>query len=120
MDEVDGMSSGDRGGIKALIDLLKTSHIPVICICNDRSSPKLRSLANYCLDLRFRRPTAAQIANKLMPILKQEGFDISMPSLEKLVTSTRNDIRQTLNMLQFWNVEHSKLSFEEVAKRYFG
>lgn len=55
MDEVDGMSAGDRGGMAELIVLLKKTKIPVICICNDRSSIKVRSLANYCLDIRFRR-----------------------------------------------------------------
>lgn len=55
MDEVDGMSSGDRGGMAELISYLKKTKIPIICICNDRSSIKVRSLANYCLDIRFRR-----------------------------------------------------------------
>ena len=38
MDEVDGMSAGDRGGISDLIDTIKRSKIPIICICNDRYS----------------------------------------------------------------------------------
>src|SRR6185437_12339540 len=55
MDEVDGMSAGDRGGMAELIALIKQSKVPIICCCNDRSSPKIRSLANHCLDLRLRR-----------------------------------------------------------------
>lgn len=55
MDEVDGMSSGDRGGMAELIQLIKKTRTPIICCCNDRSSPKVRNLANYCVDLRFRR-----------------------------------------------------------------
>lgn len=55
MDEVDGMSAGDRGGMAELILLIKKTQLPIVCICNDRNSPKVRSLANYCLDLRFRR-----------------------------------------------------------------
>lgn len=55
MDEVDGMSGGDRGGMAELILLIKKTLTPIICICNDRSSPKVRSLANYCLDLHIRR-----------------------------------------------------------------
>ena len=38
MDEVDGMSSGDRGGIAALIEIIKKTKIPIICIANDRQS----------------------------------------------------------------------------------
>ena len=44
MDEVDGMSSGDRGGVAELISLIKITKIPIICICNDRYSTKLKSL----------------------------------------------------------------------------
>ena len=38
MDEVDGVGAGDRGGIAALIKVIKTSKTPIICICNDRQS----------------------------------------------------------------------------------
>jgi replication factor C subunit 1 len=55
MDEIDGMSSGDRGGIAEVIRAIHTTKIPFICVCNDRYSQKLKSLANHCLDLRFRR-----------------------------------------------------------------
>ena len=57
MDEVDGMAGNqDRGGMAELIGLIKRSRIPVICMCNDRQSQKIRSLANYTFDLRFQRP----------------------------------------------------------------
>jgi replication factor C subunit 1 len=54
MDEVDGMGGSDRGGIQELIKVLKTSKNPIICICNDRMCPKVRSLANHCYDLLSR------------------------------------------------------------------
>lgn len=44
-----------------LISLIKNTKIPVICMCNDRNSQKIRSLANYCFDLRFQRPRVEQI-----------------------------------------------------------
>jgi replication factor C subunit 1 len=61
MDEVDGMSAGDRGGVADLIGSIKISKIPIICICNDRYSQKLKSLVNYCLLLNFRKPTKQQV-----------------------------------------------------------
>ena len=62
MDEVDGMAGNeDRGGMQELIALIKNTRIPVICMCNDRSHPKVRSLANYCFDMRFQRPRLEQI-----------------------------------------------------------
>ena len=44
-----------------LIQLIKNSKIPIICMCNDRNHQKIRSLANYCFDLRFQRPRVEQI-----------------------------------------------------------
>lgn len=39
----------------ANIQVIKTSRIPIICICNDRQSTKIRSLVNHCYDLRVSR-----------------------------------------------------------------
>ena len=36
MDEVDGCGGGDRGGIAALIEVIKKTHSPIICVANDR------------------------------------------------------------------------------------
>jgi replication factor C subunit 1 len=43
-DEVDGMGAGDRGGMAELIQMIKHSRVPIICICNDRQSQKMKSL----------------------------------------------------------------------------
>jgi replication factor C subunit 1 len=62
MDEVDGMAGNeDRGGMQELIQLIKSCRVPVICMCNDRHHPKIRSLTNYCFDLQFSRPSIKQI-----------------------------------------------------------
>lgn len=62
MDEVDGMAGNeDRGGVQELILLIKNAKCPVICMCNDRNHPKIRTLSNYCFDLRFHKPRLEQI-----------------------------------------------------------
>ena len=53
MDEVDGMSGGDRGGVQELIACIKMSKIPIVCICNDKYNQKLKSLQNYTQDMPF-------------------------------------------------------------------
>lgn len=65
MDEVDGVGAGDRGGIKALIDIIKSTKTPIICICNDRGNQKLKSLLNYVYDLKFSRPKQSDIMIRL-------------------------------------------------------
>uniref|UniRef100_A0A0M3HLE7 Pilus assembly protein n=1 Tax=Ascaris lumbricoides TaxID=6252 RepID=A0A0M3HLE7_ASCLU len=51
----------DRAGLSELIQMIRETRIPIICICNDRQSPKMRSLVNYCFDVRFQRPRVEQI-----------------------------------------------------------
>jgi replication factor C subunit 1 len=68
MDEVDGVGAGDRGGIAALIQVVKQSKTPIICICNDRMNKKLASLVNHCLDLKFVKPSKDQIINRVRKI----------------------------------------------------
>ena len=100
MDEVDGMAGGDRGGKAALIQLIKKTKLPVICICNDRSDAKVRSLANHCYDLRFLKPTPHEIANRAMVVAKSEQISISMLQLVEIAESTSCDMRQVINHLQ--------------------
>ncbi|EQB61816.1 dna replication factor c subunit [Vairimorpha apis BRL 01] len=71
MDEVDGMTS-DRGGLQELNSLIKTSLVPIVCICNDRNNLKIRTLANNCLDLKFRKLDSRSIINRLRKILEIE------------------------------------------------
>jgi DNA polymerase III delta prime subunit len=100
MDEVDGMAGNeDRGGVAELIQLIKTTKVPIICICNDRSHPKMRSLVNYCFDLRFYKPRIEQIKGPMMSIAYKEGVQISPNVLHELIVSSNQDIRQVLHNL---------------------
>ena len=76
MDEVDGVGAGDRGGIAALIRIIKATRCPIICICNDRQSQKLASLVNHCYDLKFQRPPIMAIKQLVMRVAKAEGFEM--------------------------------------------
>lgn len=116
MDECDGMSAGDRGGMAELIQLIKKTKMPIICACNDRSSPKVRSLTNYCMDLRFRKPEARQIVPRLTEICRQEGLSVNLNTIEELVASTQGDIRQILNLLSTYRLTSSSMNFDESKK----
>lgn len=56
MDEVDGMTGSDRGGLQALVGVIKSSKVPVVCICNERESMKLRTLLSHCNPIRLVAP----------------------------------------------------------------
>lgn len=94
----------DRGGMAELIGLIKATSIPIICMCNDRNHQKIRSLVNYCFDLRFARPQLGQIKGAVMSILYKEGVKIPPKTIDEIIQATNNDVRQTLNSLSLISV----------------
>ncbi|XP_078179864.1 replication factor C subunit 1-like isoform X2 [Carex rostrata] len=117
MDEVDGMSAGDRGGVADLIASIKMSRIPIICICNDRYSQKLKSLVNYCMLLNFRKPTKQQMAKRLMQIANSEGLQVNEVALEELADRVNGDMRMAINQLQYMSLQMSVIKYDDVRER---
>ena len=102
MDEVDGMSTGDRGGIGELAKVIASCSFPIICIANERGTPRLRPLASCCLDIRFQRPTKTVIAKALFErVVRAEKLGYTVGQLEELCERNGNDIRSVINALQF-------------------
>ncbi|KAI9219723.1 hypothetical protein BC828DRAFT_385403 [Blastocladiella britannica] len=117
MDEVDGMSTSDRGGLAELTKLIAKSRVPVICICNDRSNPKLKTLAAKCLDLPYRRPEAQMVRSRLMTICHREGLKVPPTAIDALHASTRADIRQMITLLSSYRLSHTAMDYDD-AKRH--
>jgi replication factor C subunit 1 len=101
MDEVDGMSGSDRGGIAALAAIIRSGKIPpLICIANDRGSLRLKPLINCCLDIKFSRPVKTTIAKELINVVQKEGLGLTESDLVEMCEKSGNDIRSLLNSLQ--------------------
>nr|CAD7395462.1 unnamed protein product [Timema cristinae] len=114
MDEVDGMAGNeDRGGMQELIQLIKNTRIPIICMCNDRHHPKIRSLVNYCFDLGFSKPRLEQIRGAMMTICYKEGVGVTADILNDIITASNQDIRQVLHHLSVFSARNKKLSGEQ-------
>ncbi|XP_078665046.1 replication factor C subunit 1-like isoform X1 [Branchiostoma floridae x Branchiostoma belcheri] len=117
MDEVDGMAGNeDRGGIAELINLIKHSKVPIICMCNDRAHQKMRSLVNYCFDLRFQRPRVEQIRASMMSMAFKEGLKIPPPALNQIIEATNHDVRQVIHQLYMWSVQDKGLTFDQAKE----
>ncbi|XP_070209411.1 replication factor C subunit 1-like isoform X2 [Littorina saxatilis] len=114
MDEVDGMAGNeDRGGLQELVQLIKNTKIPIITICNDRNSMKMRTLANHCFDLRFQRPRLEQIKGALMSIVFKEGLKVSPPALQEIILSSNQDIRQCIHNLSMFTADRKELTYDQ-------
>ncbi|CDM37144.1 hypothetical protein DTO013E5_9458 [Penicillium roqueforti] len=113
MDEVDGMSAGDRGGVGAVAAIVKKTKIPIILICNERKLPKMKPFDFITYDVPFRRPTAEQIRARLSTICFREGLKIPPPVLDGLIEGTHADIRQVINMLSTARLDQKGLNYDE-------
>lgn len=72
MDEIDGMNNGDKGGITALIKLIRPkktkkqkleniTNVPIICISNYHIDKKIKELMKVCNVFELKTPTDEQI-----------------------------------------------------------
>lgn len=117
MDEVDGMSAGDRGGVTDLIQTIAKSKVPIIAICNDKYSTKLRSLRNHCVELDFHKPTALQIKKRLELICSSEGLKMNDSTMTAVIQNANGgDIRLLLGQLQMIRRKSTHLSYDDVSK----
>jgi replication factor C subunit 1 len=68
----------------------------------------MKTLVQYCMDLRYRRPTKTVIARRAVEIGRLEGMNVEINAAEAMAESCGNDIRQVLNSLQMWSCKKKK------------
>lgn len=101
MDEIDGISGNDdRGGIPAIIQIIKNTKFPVICTANNGYSEKLKSIRRYCEILEFKQLATTDIAKALRRICKKENISVSAEILKKIAKNSGGDIRAAISDLQ--------------------
>lgn len=115
-DEIDGMSSGDRGGVQALAQFIEKSTVPIFCICNDRQSEKLKPLLKFVVDIQFSSPDKKDMIKRVYEIAQKENIKIDRKNLFAAIEKSGGDMRSALNALQLWSSNagnaHEKTSDE--------
>ena len=112
MDEIDGMNNGDKGGIDALIKLIRqkktkkqksenTTLNPIICIGNHENDKKIRELMKVCHVFELKTPTPAQIDTLLKEYLPcfsrfKKGFQKQMNQY------IQGDLRKLFFLEKIW------------------
>jgi replication factor C large subunit len=100
IDEVDGISPGDRGGLQAIVKIIKESRFPVILTANDAYLPKLQTLRNYCILIKFSRVNSRSIEKRLREICSKEGIQASDAAIKNLARWSSGDLRSAITDLQ--------------------
>jgi replication factor C large subunit len=101
LDEVDGVfGQQDRGGIKAIINIVKKSLIPVVMAANNTEKRKLRPLKKVCKLIRFQPIRIPLIINTLREICENENIKPEFEALERIAQNSLGDLRSAINDLQ--------------------
>ena len=101
MDEIDGMNNGDKGGINALIKIIRPKKTkkqkneditlnPIICIGNYHIDKKIKELMKVCHVIELKPPTKAQINTIIKTIIPILDKNIN----EKVFQYIQGDLRK--------------------------
>jgi replication factor C large subunit len=100
IDEVDGISGqSDRGGVKAIISLIKITKNPIVMTCNFYS-PKFQGLYEASTKIQCKSLRKPSILNLLKEIAEKEKLDASESILLAIAENSGGDMRSAINDLQ--------------------
>ncbi len=103
LDEADNVfGQEDRGGIPAIIELIRHTQQPIILIVNDFYELKRRSsyISSNVKQIKFKRIRSSTMERVLGEIARSEGFRISDRALSMVVENSNGDMRAAIRDLQ--------------------
>lgn len=96
MDEVDGMSAGDRGGAAALIAVIKQTRVPIVCICNDKWASCVKTLKSHARVIDMYAVSTQECVTTVQRIVEQEHLPLDAHRIRHIAEQCRGDLRHAL------------------------
>lgn len=100
VDEVDGISKEDWGGLPELTDLIESASWPVILTANDIWDKSFVKLRKSCEIVQLREIDYKTIKDVLINILKKENKFLDLNLLTGISVKAKGDLRAAINDLQ--------------------
>jgi len=119
IDEADGMSSGDRGGIQAVVKIIKDSRFPVMLTSNEAYNPKLQPLRSYCKVVKLSKIDYRSIERRLREICEKEEIAIEGDVLKNLARWSSGDLRSAITDLQMMSEGKKEIKAEDLESLGF-
>ncbi len=114
IDEVDGMSGRDRGGIRELKSIIEGSKFPVVMTANDAYNKKIRPLRNIAEEIKLDSVHTNSINAHLKWILDQEGIDYDEGAVKRIARLSGGQMRSAINDLESVALGREKLGKNDV------
>lgn len=100
MDEVDGLSATDRGGLPELLYLIEKTQFPMILTSNNIWQQKFNLLRQKAEIVQLKELNYKIITDLLDVIAKKENINIDRGLLVAIAVRSKGDMRAALNDLQ--------------------
>jgi len=103
MDEADGITGSDRGGIPELLALIDKTSFPIIITANDIWQKKFNLLRKKCHLVNLKELKDEIVLEILINVLEKEKIpdkDINLKTINTIAKKSRGDLRAALNDLQ--------------------
>ena len=120
MDEIDGMNSGDKGGLNALIKLIRQKKTkkqktesktmnPIICIGNYYTDKKMRELMKVCNVFELKTPNQDEIQKVILSTLRKT-IVIRKTEMDILMNYIQGDMRKLKFTIDILNNDNAKFN----------
>lgn len=100
VDEVDGISEYDYGGLGELLSVIESTSFPIIITANDIWGKKFSSLRKKCELLQLKEINCEMIKCVISEIAKKENLSINEDFISELSVKSKGDLRAAINDLQ--------------------
>lgn len=110
VDEVDGVTGTDIGGIPELIRIIEKSAHPIIITGNDVWQTKLAPLRPHCKLVEMKSLTTDIIATYLKIITEKEKIPENIHFLRQIALKSQGDLRAALNDFQTYSIDKEALT----------
>ncbi len=117
IDEVEGVTSEDRGGLPELIALIEKSSFPIIITCNNIWQQKFSLLRRKAELIKIKEVKYDTILEILKQIIKKENKVLEENTLKTISAKSRGDVRAALNDLQTILNSKKEISPKEIHER---
>jgi len=116
LDELDGLTgSADRGGVRAITEVIKNSQCPIVLIANNAYDPRFSTLRKHCILIEFKKPRTSEVLKHLKRICLLEGIRAEENALKFIANRSEGDIRSAVNDLQALAQGREKLTYDDVS-----
>jgi replication factor C large subunit len=118
VDEVDGVTATDRGGLPELIALIEKTKFPIIITANDVWQQKFSLLRRKCDLVQMKELQYVITFDILKTIVEKEKKTVEEELLKGIAAKSKGDLRAAVNDLQsILHIEPGQIKHEHIGER---